>query len=397
MRGHLFQRYPGSWTIVLDIGRKVDPLTGRTKRVQKWKTIRGTKKEAQAELATMLHNLHRGQVISPSKMTLAEWFTEWMKSVIVPHKRLRTAETYQCVITCHLLPALGQYRLADLRASHIQAYYQGSTLAPATLQQHQAILHSALQSAVLQDLLPRNVASLVIGKPRQREGHEALAQNCWEAEDARRFLETAKAGTSQQAALYSLAIDTGARKAELCGLKWTDLKIEKEEQNGEEEKKKEWTKLLIVRQLVKVGKAGESPLFGPTKNGKSRVIDLDERTIDLLRRHKAQQAAQRLLLGTSYQDHGLIFARDFGQPLLMNNLGERDFSKLIKKADVKPITFHGLRHTCATLLLKAGVPIKVVSERLGHKRIEITLNVYAHALPSMQQDAAVKLGRLIYG
>lgn len=384
MRGHLFQRYPGSWTIVLDIGRKVDPLTGRTKRVQKWKTTRGTKKEAQAELATMLHNLNRGQVISPSKMTVAEWFEEWMKSVITPHKRLRTAETYQSVITHHLKPALGQYRLADLRASHIQAYYQGSTLAPATLQQHQAILHSALQSAVLQDLLPRNVASLVIGKPRQRDGHEMLAQNCWEAAEAKRFLETAKAGTPQQAALYPLAIDTGARKAELCGLKWADLDVDKKT-------------LSIVRQLVKVGKMGQAPLFGPTKNGKSRSIDLDERTIELLRRHKADQAARRLLLGTSYQDHGLIFARDFGQPLPMNNLGERDFSRLIETAQVKRITFHGLRHTCATLLLQAGVPIKVVSERLGHKRIEITLNVYAHALPSMQQDAAVKLGRLLHG
>ncbi len=384
MRGHLFQRYPGSWTIVLDVGRVVDPGTGRTKRVQKWKTIRGTKKEAQAELATMLHNLNRGQVISPSKMTLAEWFVEWMKSVITPHKRLRTAETYQSVITCHLLPALGQYRLSDLRASHIQAYYQGSALAPATLQQHQAILHSALQSAVLQDLLPRNVASVVIGKPRQRDAHETLAQNCWEAAEAECFLETAKAGTTQQAALYSLAIDAGARKAELCGLKWSDLEVERKT-------------LSIVRQLVKVGKVGAAPLFGPTKNGKSRLIDVDERTVELLRRHKADQAARRLLLGTSYQDHGLIFARDFGQPLPMNNLGERDFFKLIEVAQVKRITFHGLRHTCATLLLQAGVPIKVVSERLGHKRIEITLNVYAHALPSMQQDAAVKLGRLLHG
>lgn len=384
MRGHLLQRYPGSWTIVLDVGRIVDPLTGRTKRVQKWKTVRGTKKEAQAELATMLHNLNRGQVISPSKMTLAEWLVEWLNSAIKPHKRLRTYETYFSVITQRLAPALGHYRLSDLRASHIQAYYQSSTLAPATLQQHQAILHHALKSAVMQDLIPRNAASLVIGKPRQREGHDTLTQNCWEAEEAKRFLDTAKAGTIQQAAFYSLAIDAGARKAELCGLKWPDLDVEKKT-------------LSIVRQLVKVGKAEQLPLFGPPKNGKSRLIDLDERTIELLRRHKAQQAAQRLLLGTSYQDHGLIFARDFGRPLTMNNLGEREFARLIEAAKVKRITFHGLRHTCATLLLQAGVPVKVVSERLGHKRIEITLNVYAHALPSMQQEAAVKLGRLLHG
>jgi integrase len=81
----------------------------------------------------------------------------------------------------------------------------------------------------------------------------------------------------------------------------------------------------------------------------------------------------------------------------LNNIGQREFAKLIKAAGVKAITFHGLRHTCATLALKEGVPVKVVSERLGHKRIEITLNVYAHALPSMQQEAAVKLGRILHG
>ena len=407
MRGHLFQRYPGSWTIVLDIGRKVDPLTGRTKRVQKWKTVRGTKKEAQAELATMLHNLNRGQVISPSKMTLGEWLEEWLDSAIKPNKRLRTYETYDSIIKHHLKPGLGQYRLSDLRASHLKDYYtkrlkpEDGTAQPdhetgrglltgCTLQLHHTVLHSALKAAVMQDLIPRNPAALVIGKPRRREGYESLANNCWEAEEAKRFLDTAKAGTAQQAALYPLALNTGARKAELCGLRWPDLDVEK-------------MTLSIVRQLVKVGKmakagnAGQVPLFGPPKNGRSRTIDLDERTIELLRPHKAQQSAQRLVLGTSYQDHGLIFARDFGRPLSMNNLGQREFAQLIEAAKVKRITFHGLRHTSATLLLQAGVPVKVVSERLGHKRIEITLNVYAHALPSMQQDAAVKLGRLLHG
>lgn len=389
MRGHLFQRNPEknprSWTIVLDVGRKVDlhdPT--KTKRIQKWKTIQGTKKEAQAELATMLHNLHRGQVVSPSKMTLSAWLDEWMKSAIKPNKRLRTCETYANVLEKHLKPALGQYRLGDLRASHIQHYYQMSTLAPATVSQHHTILHSALKAAVMQDLIPRNAASLVIGKPKRQADHGDLAANCWDGPEAKTFLEAAKASTALEAALYGTALDSGARKAELCGLKWPDLDLEKKT-------------LSVCRQLVKIGKKEALPIFGPTKNGRARTIDLDERTIELLRRHKAQQAERRLLLGSSYQDQGLIFARDFGRPLPMNNLGERSFARLIKAAGVKRITFHGLRHTCATLLLQAGVPVKVVSERLGHKRIEITLNVYAHALPSMQQDAAVKLGRLLHG
>lgn len=381
MRGHIFQRSEGSWTIVLDIGRKVDPATGKLKRIQKWKTVRGTKKEAQAELTNMLHNLSRGQVISPSRMTLGEWLDEWMKSAIQPHKRLRTYETYRSVVDRHLKPVLGQYRLCDLRASHLQAYYQSEKVAPATLQQHHTILHSALKAAMMQDLIPRNAASLVIGKPRRRDGHENILQNCWEPEDARKFLNTAKEDSPQAAALYSLALDSGARKAELCGLKWSEVDVERQS-------------ISIVRQLVKVR---NEPLFGPPKNGKSRTVLLDEKTIEVLRKQKAAQAAQKLLLGTAYKDHGLVFARDFGQPLTLNNIGQREFARLIKAAGVKPITFHGLRHTCATLALKEGVPVKVVSERLGHKRIEITLNVYAHALPSMQQEAAAKLGRLLHG
>jgi integrase len=119
-------------------------------------------------------------------------------------------------------------------------------------------------------------ASLVIGKPRRREDHETILQNCWEPEDARKFLDTAKAESAHAAALYSLALDSGARKAELCGLKWSEVDIERQS-------------ISIVRQLVKVR---NEPLFGPPKNGKSRTILLDEKTIEVLRKQKAAQAAK---------------------------------------------------------------------------------------------------------
>src|SRR5262249_26445197 len=106
-----------------------------------------------------------------------------------------------------------------------------------------------------------------------------------------------------------------------------------------------------------------------------------------------------------YQDFGLVFAKDWwgvrshgntlGHPLQSNSIGQEEFKRLIAKAGVPPIQFHGMRHTCATLLLQAGVPVHVVQERLGHKRIEITLGIYAHVLPSMQQDAATKLATLL--
>ncbi|MDC8447034.1 MAG: site-specific integrase [Nitrospira sp.] len=153
-------------------------------------------------------------------------------------------------------------------------------------------------------------------------------------------------------------------------------------------------KITVMRQLVK---RWPMPIWGPLKNRRPRTIDLSQEALGLLRRQKAAQAEIKLLAGNTYQDHGLIFAYDqppFGMPLSANNLGQREFSKLVKAANVRTITIHGLRHTAATLMLKEGIPIKVVSERLGHKKVTITLEIYAHALPSMQREAATKLGAL---
>jgi integrase len=135
-------------------------------------------------------------------------------------------------------------------------------------------------------------------------------------------------------------------------------------------------------------------------------VSLAAETIELLRVHKREQARLKLANRTVYTDHGLVFANNWsglrrhdtlGQPLQANNLGQHEYARLIKAAGVRPIKFHGLRHTCATLLLQAGQPVHVVAERLGHKKVEITLNIYAHVLPDMQKDAARSLGALLYG
>jgi integrase len=193
----------------------------------------------------------------------------------------------------------------------------------------------------------------------------------------------------QMAAFYHLALDTGARRAELCGLLWQDVDLD-------------IGQVFIVRQLVK---PGAPPMFGPPKNGEPRTITLTPKTVELLRFHKSQQAKTKLVNRAVYQDFGLVFAKDWwglrthgdtlGHPLQSNAIGQREFKRLVAQAGVRSIKFHGLRHTSATLLLQAGVPVHVVQERLGHKRIEVTLGIYAHVLPSMQQDAAIRLAALL--
>jgi integrase len=138
-----------------------------------------------------------------------------------------------------------------------------------------------------------------------------------------------------------------------------------------------------------------------------RSLDLSAETVTPLKDHKRHQAELKMKNRTIYQDHGLVFAKEWderygrqdflGLPLQANNLGEREFARIIRDATVRRISIHGLRHTSATLLLKAGVAAHVVQQRLGHKRIEMTLGIYAHALPSMQQDAARRLGVLLHG
>jgi integrase len=283
--------------------------------------------------------------------------------------------------------ALRRYRRTP--APDLKRYYNEEALSPTTLEQHHTLLHSALKAAQLQGLVQRNVASLGIGKPHRPEAREEVFHHCWEVEEARQFITAAKDLGPQPAAFYTLALDRGARKGELRGLQWKDIDLEAGQGS-------------IVRQLIK---PGLSPVFGPLKNGESRTISIAAETAILLRKHKAHQAELKLANRAHYHDHRLVFAKEWEhlrrhgdtlrQPLQMNNIGQNEYQRIIKAAGVRPIKFHGLRHTCATLL-QAGVPITLVQARLGHKRIEIMLNIYAHALPSMQQDAAAKLAALLY-
>lgn len=378
MRGHLVKRYKNTWNLVLELGRRRDPETGKVKRIQKWFTFEGTKKEAERALNEKLNLYYRGHVIEPSKMLFGEWLDQWLETAVQPSKAIRTYETYKSLIKVHLKPKLGEHPIGELRPDHLDAYYLASTLSQKTLENHHHVLNGALSAAVAYKMIQDNPAALAMNKPH---GEESEAQ-CWDVDDAKRFLEAAEQRGPQSAAFYRLALETGARKGELCGFQWKDL---------------DWEKgaITVMRQLVK---RWPEPLFGPPKRKKPRVIDLSQQCLAALRQHRKSQAEIRLQAGSAYEDHGLIFAYEqppFGMPLSANNIGQREYAKLIKAAGVRAITFHGLRHTAATLMLKQGTAIKVVAERLGHKKPTITLDVYAHVLPSMQKQAAEQLGALL--
>jgi integrase len=390
MRGSIRQRSKTSWQIILEYGYVRDRATGRRKRVQKHVAFHGTKRQAQDKLTDLLHDATHGTFIEPDKRTVGEWLDEWVELAIKPPRRTpRTYDTYRSVISLHLKPALGSLRLQGLRVLDIEAMVaEKGRLAPATLEKILTVLGSALKAAERNQLVARNVATLLANRPQAAGGHSV--ENCWTAEEAATFMRAAIAAGPRQAAFYGLALDSGCRKSELAGLRWPDVDLN----HG---------KILVRQQLLK---GGPEPVFVPTKGKRARTIDIGPQTVELLRVHKRQQAALKLRHRREFHDHGLVFCKDWssvgrrcdtlGHPLSINNLGQREFAKLIAAADVKPITLHGLRHTSASLLLSTGVPPHVVQQRLGHKRVEITLDLYAHVLPGQQRDAARQLGALIY-
>ena len=390
MRGSLRQRSKTSWQIILEFGYVRDPATGEHTRVQKYIAFRGTKRQAQDRLNDLLHDATHGTFIEPDKRTVGEWLDEWVELAIKPPRRTpRAYETYKSVIACHLKPALGNLRLQGLRVLDIEAMVaEKFALAPATLDKILTVLGSALKAAERSQLVARNMAALVANRPQAAGGH--AVENCWTGDDAATFMRTATAAGPRQGAFYGLALDTGCRKSELAGLRWPDVDLAQ-------------GRILVRQQLLK---GGPDPVFVPTKGKRARTIDIGPETVELLRAHKRHQAELKLRHRREFHDHGLVFCKDWsnvgrrcdtlGDPLSINNLGQREFAGLIAAAGVKPITLHGLRHTSASLLLSAGVPPHVVQQRLGHKRVEITLDLYAHVLPGQQRDAARKLCALIY-
>jgi integrase len=392
MRGSVKQRYKGSWSLILDLGYQPDEKTGTLKRKQKWVTFRGTKKQAEARLTELLGAANGDTFVEPSKITLITWLRQWLEGMKT-QCRPATYTRYHGIIENHISKAaIADMPVQKIRPSHLEAYYAAAAGSASTLTLHHTVIRRALRKAQRDRIVTVNVASDLDGRPRRaRGGSEDARQHCWDVHEVQAFLKAAKAAGPQDAAFYALALDSGARKSELCGLRWVDVDLEE-------------GKIRIVQQL---NKPGPAPTFGPPKNGRPRTVALSAETVTLLKAHKKHQAAFKLANRPTYHDFGLVFAKEFGelrtrkdllgQPLQANNLGERSFDRIRKAAEVRRIKFHGLRHTCATLLLRGGEPVHVVAQRLGHSDVQITLNTYAHVLPDMQQGAADRLGAVLHG
>jgi integrase len=274
--------------------------------------------------------------------------------------------------------------LQQLTATNLRRFYtelvasggrRGQRLKPKTIKNVHALIHRALEDAVDQGLMTRNVADLRSARPPKLEKTE---RGVWTPENLRVFL-TAMAA-DRLAALWLLLATTGLRRSEALGLPWRALDLE----SGQ---------LTVVQRLVTV--AGKPTIRLGTKSPAGRrSIALDPATVAALKAHRARQLQERLGCGEGWQDHGLVFTREDGTPLRPTQL-TRLFARLAREAGLPDLTLHGLRHTYATASLQAGVPVKVVSQRLGHANTAITSDLYQHVLKAMDAEAANAVARLI--
>lgn len=349
------------------------------KRIVQWLGTFDTEREAKRAVREAESARDKGLAVRPDKQTVGEYMTEWLEAKRT-EVRWGTWKKYRWLTTKHVLPALGKIQLTKLSPEHLQQLYVKLQTQPAPISNRSILhlhnmLHSALDRAVKWGKIPRNVTSLV-SPPRPEQRDSVI----WSAEELRGFL--ASANDVRYGMVFFLAAMTGMRRAEICGLRWEDIDLT----NGE---------LHVRRSLVHV--SGVGPTFQETKTTRSRrTISIDPFTAEELVRHREFQLQEKHLLGDSYQDIGLVIAREDGRPSPYRTI-DNQWNACLQRAGVPRMGIHGLRHTHASALIAEGVPINVVSERLGHARTSITMDIYVHSNHRQQRDAAETFARSIFG
>jgi integrase len=339
-----------------------------------------TRKVAAEKLAKALSQRADGIVVDDKNLTVGEYLDRWLSDCVRGTVRESTYSRDRYLVTNHVKPSIGRVKLKYVNALHLQGLYRErmeSGLSGSTVQKIHHVLHKGLKQAVRWALIPRNPADDVKAPtPTPKEMHPLSA------DEARRLLEVASESGDRLEALYVLAVHTGMRRGELLGLKWEDVDLD--------------GRFPTIRVRRTLTRNGTSYVLGEPKTKKSRrTVRLTPQAIEVLRCHRVRQAEKKLRVGSLYQDQGLVFAGEGGGLINPSNLRQRSFTPLLKRAGLPQITFHDLRHTCASLLFQRNVHPKFVQELLGHASVAITLDTYSHMLPGMGSEAADAMGEAL--
>lgn len=365
-------RCRGTWKYVLEYGRD-----SNGKRLQTTKRGFPTKAAAQSALQEVVRTFMAD--VHVHALTVGDYLDAWLTG---KHSlRPKTVSVYRDAIELYLRPHLGAIRLLELRAHHLDRFYvsisvgrRGRPLSPSTIRRVHAVLRSALNTAVKRRLIPYNPADHVELAPENPKRARP-----WSVREARTFLEATR--DDRLAALYRLLLVTGMRRGEAVGLRWQDVDLD-------------GRCLFVVQQITEI--RGRGVVGKPKTKRGSRVIPIDDGTVDVLRRHQQVQQLERLAGGDAWTDSGLVFTRPDGSPLRPEYV-TRHFQKLGAQLGLPAIRLHDLRHTNASLSLTAGVDMKVVSERLGHSQLAITADLYTHVSRGLGRAAADQIASVLTG
>ena len=373
---------------------------GTYKRVQGYAK---SHEDSRQKLTELIGRADRGVPVASVNWTIAEYLQYWLRQVVREDRRPKTYQGYESVVRLHLIPGLGRKRLGKLTAQDVRTFITHtrqecqcckhgwdaqredprccalpvsaccqSRLSARMVQSIHAVLRNAVESAVREEIISRNVAKLVqVPAPRYQINRGLSAQQT-------RATLIVAAG-HRLYALYVLALFLGLRRGELLGLRWQDVDLDK-------------AKLEVVQTLQRVG--GSLRLVPPKTDDSARTVPLPPVCVDALREHRKRQFAERSEAWPDWEDHGLVFPSRRGTPMEPDNL-RRSWSEIRDGAGLGATRFHDLRHTCVTLLLDLGTPPHVVREIVGHSAIEITMTIYAHVSLEEKRKALGKLGEVL--
>lgn len=359
-----------TYQIVLELG--TDPVTGKRQRV--FKTVKGTKKQAQAVMDKMKVELERGYVHDPSNMKLEDWITQWLDNYL-PNIEATTRTHYQDAIRVHIIPDLGHVPLKHLKTTAIQAWvndlHTKKNLSPKSVRNIYLNLKSALTKAVVLRMLPYNPCEGIV-LPKATK-YKATIYTVKEMND---LLDLAR-GTDLFIPVL-LATNLGLRRGEVLALRWDHVDFA----NG----------IVHIRENKVITKEG-ALTKAPKSAAGIRDLTMGSQVMTELKQAHAKYIRNKLAKGRTFKDSGLVFSQEDGSEYRPESL-TRMWRRFLDKHGLKSIRFHDLRHSCATALLEAGVDPKTVQTRLGHADIAMTMNIYAHCTPNMDRNAAQKLDEL---
>jgi integrase len=376
-QGQIIQRGKDTFLVRVYIGRDAQ---GRRHYFSE--TVKGSLKDAKKRLTEKIGEKDAGKLIKASRTTLNEYLDKWLESAVSNRVRPNSLHHYKMRMKFQVRPHLGHYRLEAITPMHVQTlitklHQQG--IASTTIKKVHAILSSAFKQAVKWRVLQSNPAEGV-EVAREAKNESKRHMRTLTPEQASKFLNSLSG--DRYHALFLLAIMGGFRPEEYLGLRWHDVNF--------------GTGIVTVRTVLIWKASGGGWYFGEPKTRRSkRNVPLPQSVMEALLEHKRRQDEWKSKAGESYNDHGLVFATKSGLPIDQRNL-RYSFRRRMEAAGLpSDIRLYDLRHSCASLLLAANVHPKVVSERLGHSSINITLDVYSHVLPTMQEAASEKLEQIL--